>query len=416
MSKHREDVRVGSFARRCGLGLALAGASGCASDAASSVNPIPEDGPLYAMVVTVPTPDGESSVNYLVAAPSLEAGAEVNPAGGVEGTLSIVYGVGQQPSVWGDNADPTLSRWGLREGLFGLDETISFANLGLLDVYNPIWHGALLSPELAVMGNDLTGELVRWNPTTMQIEGVLPLGLPGSPDGRYPTLWETKVRPDGTVISSWYRELYDDADNLVSSTAGTLTLNQDATQIIEREEWEIGEKRRVSFARGGLLADGTVYTSPSQSCDDVACGPVVVHRVLPGATAYDREWQGNLSQLTGLSTDWVRGTDGYFYALNDRVFFSLQHTEEGERPAEVKWFVADAELSTAREIPTAGFLGSGAEYVFQVDGRLFMPDWRAVVSAGSRGDTPVYEITEDGFVPAFSITGGGIVYNVVRIR
>lgn len=392
---------------------AVASLAACGSDDADSPDgAVDDDGPLYAMTIVVPTPDG-ASTSYLITTPSLSG--ELDPGDGIEGRMGHVYGIDGNPAVWVvDDSGTTVNRWTLGDdGALGLDQTISVANLGIQDMESMLWQGRFASPELHVFSDNAAGDLVRWNPSTMELEGALALELPGSPENGYPQFWESKLRPDGTIVTSW---LDDSGDEILS---GTLVFNEEATEILGRDDWALPDGRQTTFARGGMLADGTVYAGPTQSCDEAEdgtlfdCGPVFVNRVLPDASEYDREWQADLSELTGLDNDW-HGNERIFHVAGDDVFFALQLGSDVV--SETKWFVADAELSEASEIDGGGYVGDGSEYAIAVDGRVFIPDWLGVFEEDWQGNTPVYEITEDGLVPTFSIAGGGQIYNIVRIR
>lgn len=392
-------------------------ACGSSGSTALEDDKVPEDGPLYAMTVFMPQPDG-NPVSYLLTVPSLEAGAEWSARDGIEGTMSNVLGIAAEPAVWtGDLYSPIIDRWGMREraGL-GLEQTVSFANLGVASVDTA--NGAFVTPELYVVFNSATGELVRWNPRTMELEGTLQLDLPGSLEEGYPWITGTNVRPDGTIIASWQREVWNDAGRFEASFSGTLVLNPAATQIIGRDEWQAPEGRGMSLGVGAMTSDGTVYSAPSQACEQHddgtwTCGDWLVSRVLPGSAGYDRPWVANLSALTGLTNDWEADAR-VFRVVGDQIYFML-HQEEGDEYVATRWFVAQDDFTEVREVP-GGELIVESGYLIAADGRLFVADLTGRLDDGWAGDTPFYEVTEDGFLPAFSIAGGGIVDNIVRIR
>lgn len=228
----------------------------------------------------------------------------------------------------------------------------------------------------------------------------------------------SRIRPDGTVITSWARRNYDDEESLEGTVAGVLVFNEDGTEIVDRDEWDVPDKRWITFSNDGMTKDGTVYAGPSQACDaEGECGPVLVNRVLPGEAGYDREWEKDLSELTGLDSDW-RGSDRCFHVHGDKIYFVMEEIPDLNtwEVTGTKWFVADDELSEVEEIPANGFAGTAGEYIIPVDGRMFVPDWTGIWDADFEGDTQFYEITEDGLEPVFTIAGGGLVYNIVRVR
>lgn len=376
-----------------------------------------DEGALYAMTVFAPQAD-ESYVSYLVTVDSLEQGTEVNPRDGIEGSMGSVAGIDSHPAIWApDDQSPTATRWELsKKGVLTHDQTISFANLGL--EYVDLWSGVFVSPELHVFGDASAGELVRWNPKTMEILGTLPLELPGSPEEGYPWLAGTTIRPDGTLITSWAYERFDDEGKVESREAGTVVFNKDAAEIVDRAEWEVPDARWMNFARAGLANDGTIYFQPTRVCETnedgvESCGPSLVNRVLPGQTAYDRDWEADLSKLTGLDDEWA-SSDSLFHVGSDRIVFGMVRDDNGH--SETKWFVSNDAIEEAKEIAGGDFRGAGYECLIAVGGRLFVGDWFGVHKQDFEGNTPYYEVTAEGLKPAFEVPGGVEVYNIVRIR
>jgi hypothetical protein len=371
--------------------------------------------PLYAMALSTWNPDLSQGVTYLVTVDSLDAGTEISAGDGIEiPWWTGSFGIDKYPALWihGD-VETVVERWGLTNaGLLEREGTVSFANLGFQGSPGFVWLGdnIFLSPELALMcGRGQFNELVRWNPTSMQVLPSLPLQLPGSLDDGFAELAGGSPRSDGTLILGWTHE----------QTVGFVTLNQDATQVLGQDQFPAG-------LAGGMpegtstASDGTVYVGPlvAQGADEAGnptYGPPIVYRIAAGATQYDRDWQVNLLELTAFEgaydAAYNAGMRGTFFVDGQSAYFAFRAPEVA-----ASWFRWDLETNEVRRLPNTSHVGDPSDFLIRVGERWFVQDATNVFDADSSTDNPFFEITEDGVVPAFYVRGGGAAWEIWQIR
>lgn len=414
------------------FGIALA-ACGSGSDTGGRESGVGlGDGPLYVTTLELASVSatGENGLTNLITADSVAAGSEWSPRLGTElATWNFPFGFDRHPSVWLNDGAGTVDRWDLSENGSleppTLDTTLSTVGLGMIDS-NFIWWGALLSPDLAIGPNySVTGqELIRWNPTRMEIIGTLPLGLP---EQAY-TYGRIRARPDGTLLAGYSCSTYDDNERLERACTGMLILSADGTEVIARDEWE-GCAAWVAN-QGWSSPDGTEWFGDGWTAlgeEGETLGSCWL-RVLPGATEFDRSF-GASQPFQG--SEYVRGG---FFPFGDRALFRYYpealnpEREAGELEA-FQWSTWDYE--SERPEPLPGFnewRGTGQDPI-RVDGRLFFQElsgWNAYNACEDAACwererqaldvAPFYEITESGVLPAFSVTGGATLLTIVRVR
>jgi hypothetical protein len=149
----------------------------------------PEPKPLYAVMSNVGSPEGD--ISYLATLGSLDAGNMLDLAQGIEfpGSKSLL-GISGYPAVWVTSWDePTIQRWELKEdGSFEPGPTVSFAALGVSNTGYVSETRAFTLERSAFYSSEI-GSLIQWNPTTMEIIGVLPLDIPDSTAPLSLTIW-----------------------------------------------------------------------------------------------------------------------------------------------------------------------------------------------------------------------------------
>jgi len=381
------------------------------------------EGPLYAAMVTVAGPDGDTS--YLTTIGSLDAGSVLDIDAGIEfpGTASIL-GISGHPSVWVTSWDePTIERWDLdRNDTFQRGPTVSFAKLGVENTGYVSLSLAFTLERAAFYSREL-GALVQWNPSTMEIVATLPLDIPDN--GTIPPAdgW-VQLRPDGTVLVDYY---YLDGDWNLGDRVGLTTVDWIKNEIVGRDEW-LGCNY---LGRGGHTSDGTAYyTALAQWVQDALLWPgepstavPCALRVLPGETAFDRDFSPtDLGDLVG-----GRQVTGSLEVLNDeRAYFVAWHDELVPEPLTPenfdglrystpawKWYTWDLASEQATEVESDPF--ASQPDVLWADGRMFFRDQCLTADRGGRGITPLYELTAEGTLENAFI-GYGIVDSIVKVR
>jgi hypothetical protein len=377
---------------------------------------------VYAMTVHAFGPD--STTSYLVATPSLEAGNVLDLDTAIElPDYANVSGIPGEPYVWlGYDTSPIIERWDLAaDGSFDRGPSVSFANLGAASV-SPDAQGAFISTELAAVPNQATGELVFWNPSSMEIIDSLALEIPDR-EGIPAYVRSTTARPDGTLLLSYY---YLSGEGEFADVAGIVVVDPEGLEIIGRDEWE---GCNYNYARAA--EDGTVYLTVGAQWIQGSLvyadgGPWLAEpcllRVLPDATEFDRSLDSHvLAELAGgreITGNLELAGDGeaYFVAWQDELMteeFTVDNFDDVRfsTPA-YKWYRWQLGSDQASEVPGDPF--AALPSVSTIDGRLFYSDQRLVGANGGRGIAPNYELTPSGPLPAF--IAYGTIWNVLRVR
>src|SRR5690606_24395344 len=147
----------------------------------------------YATLAVAQDPDGR--VGYLTTFSSLDAGTILNLDDAIEIPRGAGgWGIDGYPAIWVTSWDePTIVRYDLQDdGTFTEGDTIDFSGLGLAN--SGYQGGGILTPELATFFSPDIGGLVHWNPTTMEIVGTLPIGVPDQGDAIF-SAWDVVGRP-----------------------------------------------------------------------------------------------------------------------------------------------------------------------------------------------------------------------------
>jgi hypothetical protein len=182
---------------------------------------------------------------------------------------------------------------------------------------------------------------------------------------------------------------------------GVLILNDDATEIIGRDEYDGCEA--ILPSRGKPAPDGSVYFGPTaEFVPSTDC----TLRVLDGETEFDDDF-GARKAFEG--SDRMVGRHGFAQFVGGRAVFPM--IDEGVEPygAPARWYSWDLESEAAELLPGDNE-GSVDPEGITVDGRLFFRGNEA------DGATQYYEVTESGVIPAFRVTRSVLVGSMVRLR
>jgi hypothetical protein len=381
----------------------------------------PAAGNVYAMTVHAFGPDITTS--YLVTLQSVDEGSVMDLDTAIElPAFANVAGIAGEPFVWlGYGGEPTLERWDLRpDGRLEPGPRLNFANLGASEV-SPDAQGAFISMDLAAVPNQQTGELIFWNPTTMEIVGTLNLEIPAR-DGIPPLVRSTTPRADGSLVLSYY---YISPEGEFADGAGIVVVDPSGPSVIARDEWAGCD---YNYARA--TDDGTIYLTVGAQWIQrrliYADGPYLAQpcllRILPGATEFDRDFDPNT--LAGLSggraitgnLEPVNAGEAFFVAWQEELmgtpFTPENYDDVRGTTAAFKWYHWDMASGQATEVPGDPF--AALPTVYPVDGRQLYSDQRLAGDDGGLGVVPFYELTPSGSRPAF--TGFGTTWKVLRLR
>ena len=169
--EHRYVLALLAFA--AALGAACSSDDDVASRDRDGGDDPSDDEPVYVVHSTIDTDD--LRVGYLVTTSSIEGDVEVDVTRGIEvpggGYLYAPPNGGYV--LIGGSEEPTFTRYGLdADGNLREGKTVSFANLGVSSTYR---HVIFVSDEQAYFLDESQIQLVRFNPTTMEIDRAIPV-------------------------------------------------------------------------------------------------------------------------------------------------------------------------------------------------------------------------------------------------
>lgn len=244
------------------IGL-LAGLTGCSDDGDSdkdsetSPSTSPEPGAPAAaakglVIVTERTGIDNSTLHYLHVLPDWPSGKQLDHGRAVELGSPGVARVEGGAVYFYHAEDGTIEKFNVDKELkVSRAETISFTNFGIMGFdAEPIWS----TPEAAYLLDEKSGQLARWSPSKMQIDGV------------------TKVDPAALM-----REMLKGYFQLGVSAAGRLYTN------VNWRDWD----KKLAYPAAALgVFDQNMPEGGPQIVEDTRCAPSVGVGVYRQADGY----------------------------------------------------------------------------------------------------------------------------------
>jgi hypothetical protein len=381
-----------------GDGSGPSGAAGTNSDEGTT-EPAPGAGAFYALAVLVFGPEN-TTTTYVSVFNSLDVNfIDLGQAYEFGGASDIASHGGNLYVSSGES--PTITRYTIdADGRLGDELTMSFANLGLLEA--PLRSNTFISATKAYLLAP-TGQHVIWNPSTMEITGVVEVpdmnrenmvldGSSGIIRGNrlYRTFyWEDWATY--TFSTEQYVATYDtDADVLLSLEPETRCPNLGAVAVKD-------ESDTVYLSNWFYNVQGTLLKDQAKSC---------TLRIPSGTDAVDPDWSLTFSDVTGghegAQLSYVGGGKAVFAAFHEESMSLGADTEPYAITSNKSWEAWSIDLETRQATAIAGVDWMVADQtVFTLDGRTFLlapgEDWET---------TAAYELLPSGGSRlAFSIDG-----------
>ncbi len=388
------------------------GGSADATGSGGSGNSGQLKGPLY--VVANEIYDADSSTTYVNVISSLDA-PELDPAKAIEfaGGRATVRAFNGALFVAPPNSN-VIQRYAVAEdGSLTEDGKVGFGNYGFDSVIIDEWGNTFISPTKAYLFNSAEGEIVIWNPTTMEIEGLVDHGdtqliregfsLDGSPaavrNNRLFRTFSWVNWDDFTWTDEQYLAVYDvESDELLElipetrcpSLGNRVDTDEDGNLYFSNWIWNVG---------------ATLTRDAPESC---------VLRVDVDQEKFDPNWMLSYPDLAG-------GRQGAMFAyLGDgQGLISVFHDERTTIDASTvtpelvstpNWQLWTLDMKTKTATPLEGLgWNTGAISTYHVDGRsfVFVPgaDWSV---------TGVYEIEDQRASHRFDIQGWSYQFFEIR--
>jgi hypothetical protein len=377
-------------------GSALSGA--CSSDAAAGKIGGHDEGPLYVVHSTVDTDDVR--MGYLVTTSSIDGDVEVDIGKGIEipGGGYLYAPPGGEFVLLGGSEEPTFTRYELdADGNLRKGKEVSFAGVGVGYTYR---HVIFVSDEQAYFLDESQLQIVRFNPTTMELDRAIPVDdfkcLEAS------TTFGTPIRrEDGFYFPRGCWDL-----DVTSSGASLVHLDP------RTDEVTVTHDVRCMGMQIGFLADnGDAYwfSDYDASVEWTFQRRDTPHdcalRLRAGESTFDAEWELDLTTRTGGVSAIAAVPAG-----DSRIWVKVFEPSafDGEIPVDEidwgrkawRWGLLDVARDRPVELDQDASLVVSYGYPIMVDGRAFSP-----ASNSDYSETTLTELTETGIEERLHVQG-----------
>jgi hypothetical protein len=400
--------------------LALTGACGDNLGPAESPDAMPvEEGPLYAIATTQFLPDGTTTLVALVENPAASATLDASRALEVGGAAAVFGSTGQGVLAVGSSESPVLTRYEITtDGRFVAGDRLSLANTGVTSAFKRQGLVPFLSETKAYWLDDVTQQVIVWNPDAMTIEGSFSLEAAARDELVFELGERAVVRDDGLMfVGARYRT----ANEGEAGRAVALVIDTESDELVEvLEDPRCGDTVHVVADESGTLYFGSgavaaVLYALQRPADYPA--PCLL-RILPGERRFDPDFKITIPDLVESRSAGrlVAGKDGRAYVLalhEEYLDAELGETTEIWEPWDAtawRWWHfelgTDAPATSVDSAPLASAAGS----VLHAGGQDYITHLRL-----EDGATTLLVAGEDG-----SLTPGleapGLPYGLLQVR
>jgi hypothetical protein len=381
--------------------------SACASDDSDHAPGKPSEGPLYIVHSTIDTDDVR--MGYLVTTPSIEGDVDVDVTQGIEipgGGYMYSPPEGDFVLIGGSEA-PTFTRYALGgDGRLEQGKTMSLAGVGVNRTYR---HVIFVNESQAYFLDESQIQIVRFNPTTMEIDHVIPVDDFKCPEVE--TTFGTPIRrEDGFYFprGCWDQDV---------TSSGTSLVHLDP----ETDEVTVTQEERCMGLQVGFLADsGHAYwfSDHDASVEWTFQRRDAPHdcalRLRAGESTFDPDWELDLRDRTG-GVSAVAAAPGRASKIWLKVFEPAAFA--GTVPVDEiawglkawRWGVLDVESDDPVDLDEDADLAVFYGYPITFEGRAFSP----LVNEDFSRSTLV-ELTDSGVKARVKVQG--TLRKIFRLR
>ena len=374
-------------------------------------------GTFFVIQTTVESPEGRTSFVQLKENLDFEA-LSLDSAIELPGNARVFLSEHNPSAIFvGGGETAQIQKYEITEGgTLTPGTTVSFANFGL--TYVPFGNN-FVSKEKAYLVFGEGGQILIWNPTSMEVVGEIPLDDPRLQKGYTISIDPGVVRDDGRAFFLVQQQDFGDptSDGLFAGMQ-VLVVNTQTDRI----EAVIEDPRRVGgFSGLTQMDDGTIYTMGDNYTVRGAIDPSLpgsgVLRILPGEVAFDDDYDLPTSTAVGQEScgglEVISGTQALISCW-DLPEVSADLTQN-------PFALFDEQIATWQIIDLAGEQESialteigkqivGTAPSFSVDGKTYV-----VVGGGRSGNNQLFNLTAEGVItPLF--TTEGIVSNLGKVQ
>lgn len=369
--------------------------------------PLPEQGELYALARSIDTPDGRST--FVEIAPSLDG--RFAGASGLEfGGTPVVFAPPEPDGrlFIASRDEPVVLRFEVQEGALVETGRLGFAGLGV-SFFEGFSGHLIVSPTKAYYFELSAERVIVWNPTTMEITGMLEAA--GTTRDGLATDYVAPLLHAGTAIVPFHFYSADYAD--VAPESGVLLVDAETDALrVDVDE------RCPAIGRPTLGADGNIYfgSIPVAAIQQGTTQPDIsascaLRRLLPGAEGFDRAFRLDLQALTGAPTGLIVGSSSGFFAkvLNAQRAGGLPANADDWYTSVWDWWHIDPAAAAAERVEAIG--PTSARAIFHdVGGRTLIDEFDEVAN-----EAVLWDVT-DAAEPRPAARLQGYVYGIARLR
>ncbi|KYF50991.1 hypothetical protein BE08_44440 [Sorangium cellulosum] len=408
--KQRRSSRTGATTFALVL-LAGAPLGGCADDEASG--PVGQSGGGDAFVVATRVWDDTSTNSYFHVLPSLEQGTPVDPSQAFEvpGSARLFAFEGLGWFGLGEAESPTIARYTLDGDALVKGDAISLQPFGV----QSLWPTNYVVSPTKVYHPDRAGEqIVVWNPTTMEVEGTIP--LPDTHREGYLSLYGygAVLRGKTLLVSVGWVD-WSTTDTILPET-GLVAIDTETDTVVRFDVDDRcgGITQPVETASGDAYFVSSALAGATYHLERLETEPCAL-RILKDADAFDPDYALLLGELTdgAIAGDPIpAGGDSVFLRVFDE---GLATIDEQTKMSDVtgqpawRWWRWDTAKNEAAAIPELPPSPANVSF-FEVDGRVFTID----EESGSTESTLI-ELTAEGG-PKRGLTTPGYLHGLAKVR
>lgn len=355
-------------------------------------------GPLYVVHSTIDTDDVR--VGYLVTTSSIEGDVEIDVTRGIEvaGGGYLYAPPGGEYVLLGGSEQPTFTRYDLNDdGSLREGDTVSFAGVGVGYTYR---HVIFVSDDQAYFLDESQRQIVRFNPTTMELVSTIPVENFMCPETE--TTFGTPIqREDGYYFP---RGCWD----LDITSSGTSLVHLDPltdTVTVTHDERCMGMQIGFATDSGDAYWFADIDASVEWTYQRRDAPHDCALRLRAGETTFDPSWELDLTTRTG-GVSAVAGVP----AGDSKIWVKVFEPEafSGNIPTlEIDWGLeawrwglldveSEAPVALERDADLVVYYG----YPIVVDGRSFSP-----TSNSDFTETTLTELTDTGVVERAHVRG-----------
>lgn len=394
--------------------VALLALAACSDSDAQPVKPERHAGesPLYLAVARVF--DDTTTTSYLHVLPSVDRDTEVDVSQARElvGAAKLfAYGKDRWFAV-GGGEEPTITRYTLdADGRLQEGDAISLQSYGVASLWDSLY---FVSDEKAYYPDTSQSQLIRWNPSTMEVTGTIP--LPDTAREGYLSYYSASAiqRGDSLLFSVGWFDWKENDTILPETGLVELDIETDEVTKVDIDTRCGGVTQAVEVASGDAYFVSSALAAADHRLDRLGTEPCAL-RIEKGEKRFDEGYLQRLAELSGgaLAGEPVPvGGDELFVRVLDE---SKAEIEEGalsfDLTGEAAWTWARWNVKTNDWSSVEGLPASTADtFWFRIDDKVYASQTKTDYS-----ETTLVDLTADG-APERALTVPGFLQNIARVR